>query len=147
MVRILMVLFDHQDPQYFHLPCGHEFFSFKFRPSPVPWHAASCTLAKKPTQTGILKLLCLTRSPRKATPTISKLLFMNQWLNSVTISWKLRLFMKVFKFMSFWLQNYHEFEYCADELSYEFEYSKFSVFKLKFMTTGRIHAERCPGLS
>jgi hypothetical protein len=26
-----------QDPQYFHLPCGHEFFSFKFRPS--------CTLA------------------------------------------------------------------------------------------------------
>jgi hypothetical protein len=26
-----------QDPQYFHLPCDHEFFSFKFRPS--------CTLA------------------------------------------------------------------------------------------------------
>ena len=38
-------------------------------------------------------------------------------MNSVTVSWKLRLFMKVFKFMSFWLQNYHEFEYCADELS------------------------------
>ena len=38
-------------------------------------------------------------------------------MNSVTISWKLRLFMKVFKFMSFLLQNYHEFEYCADELS------------------------------
>ena len=30
-------LFLLQDPQYFHLPCGHEFFSFKFRPS--------CTLA------------------------------------------------------------------------------------------------------
>ena len=40
---------------------------------PVPWHAASCTLAKKPTQTGILKLPCLMRSPRKATPTINKL--------------------------------------------------------------------------
>ena len=26
---------------------------------------------------------------------------------------------------------------------HEYEYSKFSVFKLKFMTTGRIHAERC----
>ena len=25
---------------------------------------------------------------------------------------------------------------------HEFEYSKFSVFKLKFMTTGRIHASR-----
>ena len=25
---------------------------------------------------------------------------------------------------------------------HEFEYSKLSVFKLKFMTTGRIHAER-----
>ena len=48
------------------------------------------------------------------------------------------------KFMSFWLQNYHEFEYCADELSYdEFEYAKFFLFKLKFMNTGRIHAERC----
>ena len=64
-------------------------------------------------------------------------------MNSVTISWKLRLFMKVFKFMVFDCKiimslntvptNYHEFEY-----------SKFSVFKLKFMTTGRIHAERCP---
>jgi hypothetical protein len=62
-------------------------------------------------------------------------------MNSVTISWKLRLFMKVFKFMVFDCKiimslntvptNYHEFEY-----------SKFSVFKLKFMTTGRIHAER-----
>ena len=60
-------------------------------------------------------------------------------MNSVTISWKLRLFMKVFKFMVFDCKiimslntvptNYHEFEY-----------SKFSVFKLKFMTTGRIHA-------
>ena len=38
-------------------------------------------------------------------------------MNSLTISWKLGLFMKVFKFMSFRLQNYHEFEYCADELS------------------------------
>jgi hypothetical protein len=29
---------------------------------------------------------------------------------------------------------------------HEFEYSKFSVFKLKFMTTGRIHDERwCSG--
>ena len=28
---------------------------------------------------------------------------------SMTISWKLQLFMKVFKLMSFWLQNYHEF--------------------------------------
>ena len=65
-------------------------------------------------------------------------------MNSVTISWKLRLFMKVFKFMVFDCKlimslntvptNYHEFEY-----------SKFSVFKLKFMTTGRIHAERCRG--
>ena len=64
-------------------------------------------------------------------------------MNSVTISWKLRLFMKVFKFMVFDCKiimslntvptNYHEFEY-----------SKFSVFKLKFMTTGRIHASRCP---
>ena len=63
-------------------------------------------------------------------------------MNSVTISWKLRLFMKVFKFMVFDCKiimslntvptNYHEFEY-----------SKFSVFKLKFMTTGRIHASRC----
>ena len=54
-------------------------------------------------------------------------------MNSVTISWKLRLFMKVFKFMVFDCKiimslntvptNYHEFEY-----------SKFSVFKLKFMT-------------
>ena len=26
---------------------------------------------------------------------------------------------------------------------HEFEYSKFSLFKLKFMNTGRIHAERC----
>jgi hypothetical protein len=26
---------------------------------------------------------------------------------------------------------------------HEYEYSKFSVFKLKFMTTGRIHASRC----
>ena len=65
-------------------------------------------------------------------------------MNSLTISWKLGLFMKVFKFMSFRLQknkiimslntvptNYHEFE-C----------SKFSLFKLKFMNTGRIHAER-----
>ena len=40
---------------------------FKFRPS-CTWHAASCTLAKKATQTGILKLPCLMRSPRKATP-------------------------------------------------------------------------------
>jgi hypothetical protein len=49
--------------------------------------------------------------------------------------------MKVFKFMVFDCKiimslntvptNYHEFEY-----------SKFSVFKLKFMTTGRIHASR-----
>ena len=63
-------------------------------------------------------------------------------MNSATISWKLRLFMKVFKFMVFDCKiimnlntvptNYHEFEY-----------SKFAVFKLKFMTTGRIHAERC----
>ena len=67
--------------QYFHLPCGHEFFSFKFRPS-CTWRAPSCTLAKEPTQTGILKLLCLTRSPRKATPTINKLnIFMNLFMN------------------------------------------------------------------
>ena len=26
---------------------------------------------------------------------------------------------------------------------HEFEYSKFFLFKLKFMNTGRIHAERC----
>ena len=49
---------------------------------PVPWHAASCTLAKKPTQTGILKLPCLMRSPRKATPTINKLnILMNLFMN------------------------------------------------------------------
>ena len=63
-------------------------------------------------------------------------------MNSVAISWKLRLFMKVFKFMVFDCTiimnlntvptNYHEFES-----------SKFSVFKLKFMTTCRIHASRC----
>ena len=63
-------------------------------------------------------------------------------MNSLTISRKLRLFMKVFKFMVFDCKiimslntvptNYHEFEY-----------SKISVFKLKFMTTGRIHASRC----
>ena len=65
-------------------------------------------------------------------------------MNSVTISWKLRLFMKV-EYSNSWFfdckiimslntvpTNYHEFEY-----------SKFSVFKLKFMTTGRIH-ERGP---
>ena len=62
-------------------------------------------------------------------------------MNSVTISWKLRLFMKVFKFMVFDCKiimslntvptNYHEFEY-----------SKISVSKLKFTTTCRIHASR-----
>ena len=29
---------------------------------------------------------------------------------------------------------------------HEFEYSKFFLFKLKFMNAGRIHAERCWGL-
>ena len=42
---------------------------------------------------------------------------MNLFMNTLTIGWKLRLFMKVFKFMSFGQQNYHEFEYRADELS------------------------------
>ena len=31
-----------QDPQYFHLPCGHEFVSFKFRDASF---ALFCTLA------------------------------------------------------------------------------------------------------
>ena len=61
-------------------------------------------------------------------------------MNSVTISWKLRLFMKVFNFFGCKIimslntvgpTNYHEFEY-----------SKISVFKLKFTTTCRIHASR-----
>ena len=31
---------------------------------------------------------------------------------------------------------------CAPTNYHEFEYSKFFLFKLKFMNTGRIHAER-----
>ena len=54
--------------QYFHLPCGHEFFSFKFRPS--------CTLAccvvypgeETDSDWDSQATVCLMRSPRKATP-------------------------------------------------------------------------------
>ena len=40
-------------------------------------------------------------------------------MNCVTTSWHVAAatIHERFKFMSFWLQNYHEFELCPDELS------------------------------
>ena len=49
--------------------------------------------------------------------------------------------MKVFKFMSFDCKIIMSLNTVPTDY-HEFEYSKLSVFKLKFMTTGCIHAER-----
>ena len=73
---------------------------------PVPWAGVLRRVPRRRnrlSQTGILKLLCLTRSPRKATPTINKLnIFMNLFMNQLE----------------------HQLEHTVPTHHHEFEHSK-----------------------